>query len=412
MSSSTGLKRILTTWPKRNVLKKIAFLTSALIIFNFFLIPNNNDDYEINNLGPNRNVVIRKDRDKEATELKTILMWNDAYGVREYDIGHGREPFYKYKCPETRCFATANRSYFDDIGKFDALLIHQRGIDWNDMPQKRDQHQRYIHWNMESAQYLYMDIHKLDDMFNWTMTYKRNSDFFLPYAYVIKTKEHPEKGPALDRYIRDFGLKNKHLAAGKKKGDRPRAAWFVSHCATVARREKYVKYLQRHMDVDIYGACGKLQCSRSNETECYLNMERDYKFYLSFENSICDDYVTEKYFNILKYNVIPVVYGGSDYDNEVGPPKGSINALHFASPQKLAKKLTEIDEDDAKFAEFFWWRDFYELRTGPEHRAQPYCELCRRLNDPNEPEKVVKNMYHWWVTDSHCRRLKLSSING
>jgi hypothetical protein len=29
-------------------------------------------------------------------------MWNDAYGVRTYDIGFGREPFYKYKCPDTR----------------------------------------------------------------------------------------------------------------------------------------------------------------------------------------------------------------------------------------------------------------------------------------------------------------------
>ena len=47
--------------------------------------------------------------DAPESDLKTILMWNDAYGVRDYDIGHGREPFYKYRCPETRCVATANR---------------------------------------------------------------------------------------------------------------------------------------------------------------------------------------------------------------------------------------------------------------------------------------------------------------
>jgi hypothetical protein len=48
--------------------------------------------------------VLNKTRFTDVTEdkLKTILMWNDAYGVRTYDIGHGREPFYKYKCPDTR----------------------------------------------------------------------------------------------------------------------------------------------------------------------------------------------------------------------------------------------------------------------------------------------------------------------
>ena len=56
--------------------------------------------------------------------------------------------------------------------------------------------------------------------------------------------------------------------------------------------------MKKLVDVDIYGKCGKLKCSRTNETECYLQVEQNYKFYLSFENSVCEDYVTEKFFNV------------------------------------------------------------------------------------------------------------------
>ncbi len=65
--------------------------------------------------------------------------------------------------------------------------------------------------------------------------------------------------------------------------------------------------MKNYMGVDIFGKCGKLKCGRENETACYERMEREYRFYLSFENSVCDDYVTEKFWNILeKVNVIPV----------------------------------------------------------------------------------------------------------
>ena len=53
---------------------------------------------------------------------------------------------------------------------------------------------------------------------------------------------------------------------------------FVSHCATQARRERYAKAMQKHMDVHIYGKCSrgkvKYECSRENEWDCYRMMEQ------------------------------------------------------------------------------------------------------------------------------------------
>ena len=35
--------------------------------------------------------------------------------------------------------------------------------------------------------------------------------------------------------------------------------------------------------------------------------------FFSLQNSVCEDYVTEKFFNILDYNIIPVTYSGANF---------------------------------------------------------------------------------------------------
>ena len=44
-----------------------------------------------------------------------------------------------------------------------------------------------------------------------------------------------------------------------------------------------------------------------------LIMSEKYKFYLGFENSVCRDYITEKFWTILvKTTTVPIVFGGTD----------------------------------------------------------------------------------------------------
>ena len=61
-------------------------------------------DFDNNSYGMNLNLMVNKTRyrDVPRSKWKNILFWNDAYGVRTYDVGFGNEHFYNNMCPDTR----------------------------------------------------------------------------------------------------------------------------------------------------------------------------------------------------------------------------------------------------------------------------------------------------------------------
>lgn len=69
----------------------------------------------------------------------------------------------------------------------------------------------------------------------------------------------------------------------------------MSNCHARNRRLQYARQLAKYIQVDIYGACGSHHCPRA-DPNCLEMLDREYKFYLAFENSNCRDYITEKFF--------------------------------------------------------------------------------------------------------------------
>ncbi|XP_069161624.1 alpha-(1,3)-fucosyltransferase C isoform X2 [Procambarus clarkii] len=335
--------------------------------------------------------------DPRHPPLKTILIWVDGYGAKTLSYGFGRAPFQKAKCEVDTCMVTANRS-FVPLEEFDALVFHFRVLEPTGLPKRRSPHQRWIFWEVESASYVYQSPSIYNGLFNWTMTYRRDSDIPYPYGrtYAILPSVVPAVVPAVASPHRNY-------ADGKTK----MAAWFVSNCFSISRREKIVRFMKKFIQVDVYGKCGPLKCSRENTTECYKMLEKDYKFYLSFENSLCRDYVTEKLFSVLRYDVVPVVLGLGDYVN-IAPPRSFINAVDFKSLQDLTAYLKYLDTNDTAYNEYFRWKDHYVVDDGWSSTAHTFCNLCKKLHQDTTP-KVYTDMRQWFVTNGGCKKLDMKS---
>ena len=94
----------------------------------------------------------------------------------------------------------------------------------------------------------------------------------------------------------------------------------------------------------MYGKCGK-----SCEPNCFSLIQK-YKFYLSFENAICKDYITEKTFvNTFTNEIVPVIISGANLSNPtVIPPNSFVNGLKFKRAKDLADYLLLIGSNPTK----------------------------------------------------------------
>ena len=371
------------------------------------------------------------------SDTKLILFYTTYWRQHDFQFGRGNRPFHDYGCPVKNCRVTTMQSLNQSattsaLRDFDAVLFSVQAHDQFDILEHqatidlwRSPHQRFVFFIMESQAFPIRSLGDMNGFFNWTMTFRWDSDVPRPYGWfeeIDKNKASPFYPHKTDHWIPYDEQKFRHSLPSRPQSfhdlaRRPgKIAWIVSNCDTDSKREDYVFHLRKYLEVHEFG--GKCQhwsspiCDQpysiSTVDNCTTHIQENYKFYLAFENQFCNDYVTEKFFQRMEHSVV-ITLGQANY-SEIAPPHSSISVFDFDKVQDLATYILELDEDDERYLSYFWWKDHYNVRhsrsgstTGFGNGFGPsMCHLCAKLHDPDEPPKIYGDMERWWRTSAQC----------
>ncbi|KAL2086833.1 hypothetical protein ACEWY4_017892 [Coilia grayii] len=119
-------------------------------------------------------------------------------------------------------------------------------------------------------------------------------------------------------------------------------------------------------------------------------------FYLSFENSIFQDYITEKLWeNAFSGGAVPVVLGPPRKNYEAMIPKDSfIHVDDFSSIEELGEFLKKLAGDKERYATYFNWKLNYTVMTSSNWLVEPPCQICTKLTTLQTP-KVYRDLQAW-----------------
>ena len=298
---------------------------------------------------------------------KIILLYTTWFDHREWSDFTGRRLYERMElCNKAKnCLLTYDKSW---ITKAMAVVFHGRDVEENRNRYYSAERLHKIRKGVPLAQKWIFLSHEnpwkdashyepYDGLFNWTATFSRKSDIFVPYNDFV-SKMNPGKEQ------RNYAKEKTGLVA-----------WAVSNCNSRLRLD-YVIQLQKYVSVTVYGKCNcyfstRRYCGHFDKA-CKDEISK-YKFYLAFENDFCHDYVTEKYWERLEQDSVPIVMG-SNYEG-LAIPGSYIDVNDFRSIEELANYLLYLDKNDGEYNKFFAYKA--NFASGGDSL---YCRICEKLS--------------------------------
>lgn len=318
------------------------------------------------------------------------------------------------KCLYKNCFFSCDKSL---AMQSDALLFHTtdlvnqvNSIQGHENSENLNSHlfdfernpaQIWLLWNDEANHV----SNKIDSLrFNWTISYNSMSEAsFCTYGCLT------ENDATIDQ------LKFENFVSDEFKKRQNTILWMVSNCGAKARL-KIVEKLALYNKIEIHGKC--VQYIRNNfkntsliefkdekcprNSECEKNSLSRSKFYFAFENQNCTDYITEKFWRSLDFNLIPIVFQpNKEHYERIAPANSFIHLADFGyDSKKLSDYLNLVSEDLNLYAKYFEWKKYYKAAyQGDVVEEFRFCEICEKLNNLDKNNFSFYEKISNWFND-------------
>ena len=233
------------------------------------------------------------------------------------------------------------------------------------------------------------------------MTYRQDSDIVHDYGrYILRNRSHTIRdSQAVDFYLSSTNNQSTFDVTREFQTRKNRILWFVSNCHARTKRHEIAAELSQSFPIDQYGGC--TNAKKTSNFISTIDFEKklfQYKFYLAFENAICQDYITEKaFYNSPVHGSIPIVLGPTEENyRNILPAHSFIHIEHFRHLDQLTEELKRISENMNVFTLYHQWRRDYRVIAWPSNYFldDRFCDLCIKLYEDKQ-EKVYRNFSNW-----------------
>ncbi len=258
------------------------------------------------------------------------------------------------------------------LAQADAVVFHIPDLRFWWRPRKRPG-QIWIAWSLESeANYPKLSDPRFMAQFDLRMTYRRDADVLWSYVPYYSSAEN---------------LRHALVAPPAEKTAPQPVAMFISSGIDRSGRRRYARELARHIPIDSFGSFlrnATIADDRGRPSK--LATIARYPFTIAFENSIADDYVTEKFYDPLVMGSVPIYLGATNVSDFAPGDRCYLDVRDFAGPAALAAHLHALLASPPAYAELLAWKqrplrpEFLEfLDRQSTHPWQRLCEAITQL---------------------------------